>query len=209
MTRTLDFLALAPAHNTRHTVAIIMAMKSYRWVSVGDYPSFKTSAFRSFWDTGQYRGTIPASGLARDFASTLGLAEYSNAFFVTDDTMFTDDTVIYYPRPDKKIQRLALNGTVPAKHRFPHPSLLDTNVKNTLAPTLTSLTLDRSGDSFFSPILAQGPFYFNTPEVNNLCAISYFNSSFFGPGNIGLTDINREAHLKNFSPRRSVTAQGC
>ena len=49
-----------------------------------------SKGFKAFWDTEQYQGQDPFAG----FTFTPGLAEYTNFFFVTDDTMFTSDEFV-------------------------------------------------------------------------------------------------------------------
>lgn len=72
----------------------------------GPKNSLSTYSPRQLWDSDQYDGTNPS------FSSTLGLAEYTNANFASEDTIFTEDTLDDWS---------PLNN----KHNFPYPRQAD------------------------------------------------------------------------------------
>ena len=63
---------------------------------IGNYPAFPTPSVTNFWDTDQYNGSNPSASTA------IGLAEYSNANFFSDYTIF--------------------KGSLEWMHSFPYPA---------------------------------------------------------------------------------------
>ncbi|NOG52744.1 MAG: hypothetical protein HND57_00175 [Planctomycetes bacterium] len=75
-----------------------------------------TRWFKAFWDTEQYQGQRPFGG----FSNTMGMAEFSNFYFVTDDTMFTGDERVSMPQGyTAEIPRVGQNDM----HYFAYPTL--------------------------------------------------------------------------------------
>ncbi|MEZ4655613.1 MAG: hypothetical protein R3E12_18990 [Candidatus Eisenbacteria bacterium] len=108
--------------------------------------------FAAFWDTGQYTGQTAFAG----FAATPGLAEFSNAYFLTDDTMFGTVRTVALRRPGTTPLVLRLtealdNNSTAAKHRFAHPSIRNTNLAS-FYPTETRITLQREGEDETNPL---------------------------------------------------------
>ena len=104
--------------------------------------------FASFWDTGQYTGQAAFGG----FGSAPGLAEYSNAYFLTDDTMFGTFALGLLPRSGIKPLQVRLttaldNRSTASTHLFPHPRLQDTNLSSFYPDSnVTRITLQREGE---------------------------------------------------------------
>ena len=104
-------------------------------------------SFAGYWDTSQYTGQ-PGFTV---FGSTPGLAEYSNAYFITDDTMFGTFNTGFLRRPGMPGLRVRLtesmgNNSTAAKHQFRHPSLFNTNLASFYPASVTSVDLQREGE---------------------------------------------------------------
>lgn len=85
--------------------------------------------FAGHWDTEQYTGQAGFTS----FGSTPGLAEYSNAYFITDDTMFGNTRLAILPRAGAPSLTVLLtdaldNFSSEPRHIYPHPHLRNTNL---------------------------------------------------------------------------------
>ncbi|MGH7741103.1 MAG: hypothetical protein ACRENS_03685, partial [Candidatus Eiseniibacteriota bacterium] len=103
--------------------------------------------FSGFWDTGQYHGQADFSV----FGATPGLAEYSNAYFITDDTMFGTWTVGFLRRPGMPGLRVGMINQLPnssdsRRHAWPHPALQNTDLASFFPASTTRVSLARAGD---------------------------------------------------------------
>lgn len=104
-------------------------------------------SFAGYWDTDQYTGQAGFTV----FGSTPGLAEYSNAYFLTDDTMFGTFRSGFLRRPGMagltvKLTEAIENSSTAARHSFPHPSLFNTDLASFYPATTTKVTLQREGE---------------------------------------------------------------
>lgn len=170
----------------------------------------------AFWDTGQLRarGAQPVNG----FPNTLGLAEFSNAFFVTSDTMFSgepnqllafrDSANVYQVRP-----RGPLLEAYDRPHIYASPSLKSiSGLPQALGNYQGAITLTRLGERFphldGSPLALDIPRIGSSPplRIQNYCAAK-FNSS-KGELELGLTDANREAHARVLLPKAVAYSTG-
>lgn len=111
--------------------------------AVGNIPP----EFVAFWDTEQYSGQAAFSG----FGATPGLAEFSNAFFITDDTMFGATRVATLRRAGAPVLVVRLtsafgDGSTAAGHRYAHPDIRNTNLASFYPAATTRITLQREGD---------------------------------------------------------------
>lgn len=88
---------------------------------------FELTPIVQLTDTDTYDGTNPSAGLA------IGLAEYTNANFFSEDTIFAAET----HRPGQR-------------HFFPHPAGSDTNLQNFIEQQLLPVTDTESGDTTFA-----------------------------------------------------------
>lgn len=175
--------------------------------------------FRAFWDTDQLffpRGNRPDAlpDQRNGYTGDLGLAEYSNAFFVTSDTMFTDE-------PPLQIFR-DLSGTsctvsyrieYQPQHIFRWPKLAELSGFS-LVPVLPSSLrygLHRLGERV--PPEGQWPslnvFRLN-PAIPDYCSISFSQvGSPYGINvNVGLTEKNLAAQAKALLPKAIAYSAG-
>ena len=102
--------------------------------------------FAGFWDTEQYTGQAAFAG----FGGTPGLSEYSNAYFITDDTMFGNTRMALLPRAGAPALRILMtdaaeNRSTAAAHLFPHPHIRNTNVASFYPASTTFVWLQREG----------------------------------------------------------------
>lgn len=103
--------------------------------------------FVAFWDTGQYTG----QRVFRGFSATPGLAEYSHAFFITDDTMFGASNLVFLRRATPpgltvELEWTVGNSSTSAIHDHPNPALRQTNLASFYPATTTRISLEREGD---------------------------------------------------------------
>lgn len=112
------------------------------------------ASFSSFWDTGQYTGQALFAG----FGSTPGLAEYSNAFFITDDTMFGNTRLSMLTRAagpplTVRLTEALENNSTQANHRFPSPRFNATNTSSFYPPPTSQVTLQREGEDLAGAVV--------------------------------------------------------
>lgn len=121
------------------------------------------ASFSSFWDTGQYTGQPLFAG----FAGAPGLAEYSNAYFITDDTMFGNIRISMLTRPagtplTVRLTSALENNSTQANHRFANPRFSSTNVASFFPPPTSTITLQREGEDL------AGAIHYATLQVRDL-----------------------------------------
>lgn len=150
--------------------------------------------FRSFWDTDQYTGQDPST---LNIAS-LGLAEYSNAFFVTNRTMFTGDQTALMRNPvTGKVFNLRFLDNDPDDFHFKYPRIGNTELAYALSGP-TKVNVVRGGDT---------PFY--DPTAVSVNRTKPFMADLFsfrpasGPfqAELILTDKNYDAHARALLPK--------
>ncbi len=152
--------------------------------------------FRSFWDNDKYTGQNP-NNLDTD---SLGLAEYSNAYFVTSDTMFTGErasTLFHLPNSNAVIKVALPQVGASDPHRFPFPMLANTTFTNQFTQS-SAFAVARKGQS----INANTPLKLidlQSPLIPNLFSLKMPSGSV--PAEIGLTDGNYNAHAKMLLPK--------
>jgi hypothetical protein len=109
------------------------------------------SDFAAFWDTGQLAANAgSARSSAALFPSTPGLAEFSNAYFVTDDTMFTGepDQQVVVAGPKRHIYAIR-SVNADSWHRFPWPKLRELQGWDQVLPDQDIFTPSSFFDSVF------------------------------------------------------------
>lgn len=152
--------------------------------------------FRAFWDTEQYQGQNPA-GLN---IASLGLAEYSNAFFVTDDTMFTGESAMLLRNPLTGAVFTCSFTSDPAvdpRHKYPYPKLANTTF-TAMFPPPSRFSIQRLGQSIFeTPTIPTADL--RSPSIPSLFSLRMPVGS--APAQIGLTGINYQAHARKLLPK--------
>lgn len=102
--------------------------------------------FANHWDTGQYTGQ---AGFLT-FASTPGLAEYSNAYYITDDTMFGNTRLAILRRTGAPSLTVLLtdaleNSSSEARHLFANPHIRNTTIADHFPASTRFAWLQREG----------------------------------------------------------------
>ena len=163
---------------------------------------------KSFWDTDQYDGR--ANWRHDNKTSPLGLAEYSNAYFVTDDTLPANGLL------PQNVRAQILNPPKPF-HVFPYPTFANTDLK--VFPEITSnVTVALKGQ--VRNITAVKPkslpqkcgdvaeYNFNGEIIPNLfsySAQSFYTTGVFGSDrveyDIRLCDANYDAQARKLLPK--------
>lgn len=137
----------------------------------------------NLWDTEK------SPGNPTYYRGSLGLAEYSNAFFVTDDTMFSGSDLETFPLfPSLTV---ALNGFIPSWHVFKHPRLNNTSIGQQLLQGRVQLA--RAGESPQFPSNARPILIFDDNIPINLASFNFTE--------IFLTDENRESYAQKLLPK--------
>ena len=162
---------------------------------------------RAFWDTGQLRTQHFTTGRFRGFTSAPGLAEYSNAYFVTDETMFTNaDTVVM---PGLPAVSFRLQGSWDRQHTMPYPRLQDTDITRVFNRGRVTLVrvgeelLTTEGDSFS---LFNGAYSPSAQTVvNDLFSV---NTRLGENPRIGLTLTNFASHAEHLLPKALSYSEG-
>lgn len=163
--------------------------------------------FAAFWDTGQYTGQAGFTS----FAGAPGLAEYSNAYFITDDTMFGTTNTAVLPRTGAPPLTVRLttaleNWSTSANHRYPHPHIRNTNVASFFPATTTSVTLQREGVD-----LAGAVHYVDLVVRNGAGAVVHTTPSLFlinGDNEIGFDNVTHESYAQMLLPKAVSYAAG-
>lgn len=149
-------IALPGAPYEAYCLAHYGAPGNFGTLSTAGIPSFANAtttlegipgSFAGYWDTDQYTGQAGFT----TFGSTPGLAEFSNANFITDDTMFGTFRTGFLRRPGMPGLRVRLtesigNNSTDAKHAFPHPSLFNTDLASFYPAATTRVDLQREGE---------------------------------------------------------------
>lgn len=164
--------------------------------------------FAGFWDTGQYTGQANFAA----FGSTPGLAEYSNAYFITDDTMFGTTRVAVLPRGGGapaltvRLSSAIENWSTSAGHRYPHPHIRNTNVSSFYPPPTASVTLQREGVGLtgavvYADLIVRNPGGAVVHTTPNLFLINADNE-------IGFDDVTQESTAQMVLPKAVSYAAG-
>lgn len=198
-------------HNQYNTPASITALGS-----IGA-PSFMGSTgpftgvpgdFSGFWDTGQYTGQAGFTV----FGATPGLAEYSNAYFLTDDTMFGTWRTGFLRRPgglpglQVRLSTAIENNSTSANHRFENPSLPNTSLSSFYPASTTRVTLQREGED-----LANAQHYVSLlvrdatgTVVQSMPNLFHINNS----GEIGFDAVTYDTYAGRLLPRAAGYSAG-
>lgn len=147
---------------------------------------------RAFWDTGMYDGGLPSRDLLR--SSSLGLAEFSNAYFVTDDTLPADPRL-----PDGSIAQIVHAPT--PYHTFPHPTFSDSSIRLTSTATPARLILKGQVPVEFTsrPCGVLVDYESNGEFIPGI--FSYNRSPIGNQADINLCDRNYDAQLQTLLPK--------
>jgi hypothetical protein len=164
--------------------------------------------FASFWDTGQYTGQAGFSG----FTSTPGLAEFSNAYFITDDTMFGSIRTVLLPRtsapPLQVTMRTALdNRSTAAHHQFPFPNLRNTDLADWFPASITSTRLQREGEGL-SGAVRYVSYTLGGVTIPALFLINNSSFPFNYDHEIGFDDVTNLAAAQILIPKANAYATG-
>ncbi|MGH7741104.1 MAG: hypothetical protein ACRENS_03690 [Candidatus Eiseniibacteriota bacterium] len=166
--------------------------------------------FSGFWDTGQYTGQ---DGFTV-FASTPGLAEYSNAYFITDDTMFGTSQTAYLRRPgspglEVKLTETPVNSSTAPRHRFANPALINTSLASFFPPSVTKITLQRAGEVLQDLPIARH--YVSLLVHDASGALVYAMPNLFlvtDVGEIGFDDVTFDTYASRLLPRAAGYSAG-
>lgn len=148
----------------------------------------------AFWDTRQYRGQRDWS-----YTGSLGAAEFSNSHFVTDDTMFTGQSMATFPG-----LTINMEGLIAPQHVLPNPKLEDTDIALQLG--IGIFNLSRLGDSIISPPPVS-PTLLRNIQGNQTISIPKLATVGFRPGANGfigemfLTPEDYAEHAKILLPK--------
>jgi len=162
----------------------------------GDVPA----EFAGFWDTEQYTGQANFTV----FGSTPGLAEFSNAYFITDDTMFGNTRLAVLPRTGAGPLRVLLtdsadNRSTAAAHLFPHPHIRNTNLASFYANTTNYVWVQREGTD-----VPNATHYVDLTVRNGAGQVVFTVPSLFALNNsneVGFDNTTYEAHAQVLIPR--------
>ncbi len=159
------------------------------------------NSFSGFWDSGQYRGQDDFAG----FTLAPGLAEYSNAYFITDDTMFGTFQLGVLPRAGMPPLQVRLrtpffstNHSTSANHRFNGPRLADTDLASFYPATTSSVTVYRGGEgttgaTHYLTLNTRGPGGAIIHTTRNICLLN-------GDNYIGFDDNTYQAYAEQLVP---------
>lgn len=166
-----------------------------------------TPQFKALWDTEQYTGDAGFTG----FSSTPGMAEFSNFYFVTDDTMFTGDSEVVLG-----------NGIVISlppisrsnMHYFRYPSVANLTATN-IPGNLKRANLNRRGEDIYTNWFLNYSGY--SLKVTDYCAVKvtgWDSSRGILDGKIGLAHINQspnnwQAHAEVLLPKAIAYSSAC
>jgi hypothetical protein len=163
--------------------------------------------FAGFWDTNQYTGQANFTG----FASTPGLSEFSNAYFLTDDTMFGTWRTGFLRRPGLPGLRVRLteaieNSSTAARHAWAHPSLFDTDLASFYGSGTNAVTLQREGEDLAGAVHqvaltvrdATGTVIYTMPNLFHI------NNS----GEIGFNAVNYQTWAQRLLPQTVAYSAG-
>ncbi len=152
--------------------------------------------FRAFWNTDQLflnRSDSPT------YSSALGLAEFSNFFFVTDDTMFSGEPRVQILRGHEITSPFDFEQ----RHFFRWPRLSDVFGWEALLPlTPAQIEIARIGENQVV-VWEKQDIRRNTPNVADFCS-AHMGAELF----LGLTDKNREAHARVLLPKAIAYSTG-
>lgn len=162
--------------------------------------------YKAFFDTEQYQGQRPFDG----FTTTPGMAEFSNFYFVTDDTMFTGDTTVLIgggitvelPRIDP--------GSI---HYFPYPSVASLWATG-LPGNLSYVKLYRSGEDVSSNLeVAYRDFNLEVPTYCTVNVYKWNGNNGSAEGRVGFhytrhDPNNWDAHAQTLLPRAIAYVSG-
>jgi hypothetical protein len=164
--------------------------------------------FRAFWNTDQIFGDPPNNIPARQPSgisdiNSLGLAEFSNAYFVSDDTLFTGEPPSQlWPYGSSRFEILA--PRVELRHQFQYPRLDDLFNKTDGIPKVRYLVyLERYGESsdpFRTFDIQLGR---RSPWIPEFCSANADATMA-----LALTDKNRESHAKVLLPKAIAYSTG-
>ncbi len=166
-------------------------------------------SFASYWDTGQYFGQADFAG----FGGTPGLAEYSNAYFLTDDTMFGTFRMGLLNRPNTtrplqvRLTEALENHSTSANHRFANPALRSTDLTSFYPDSnVRRITLQREGEDLAGAVHyltlqqrdAGGNVVHTTPH---LCLINNSNE-------IGFNAVTYQTYAEMLLPKAVAYSAG-
>ena len=165
--------------------------------------------FSQFWDTGQYTGQAGFAG----FGSTPGLAEFSNAYFITDDTMFGSARTLLLPRtggapPLQVTMRTAAeNRSTASHHLFPFPNLRNTDLADWFPASTTSTRLQREGEGL-SGAVRYVNYTLGGVTIPNLFLINNSSFPFIYDHEIGFDDVTNQSAAQILIPKANAYATG-
>ena len=162
--------------------------------------------FKAFWNTQQPN---PASGYVGD----LGLAEFSNAFFVTDDTMFTGEPQRFIFQG--KAFEIRSTQKIELYHIFEYPRLDELEGLTDPFPVATGgYVLRRLGEDVPPDLIWEHKMLSRrSPSIPNLCSYAFVPEQ---PGSfppdaalqVGINDSNRKAHAQVLLPKAIAYSTG-
>ena len=165
--------------------------------------------FAAFWDTGQYTGQAGFAG----FGATPGLAEFSNAYFITDDTMFGATSTALLPRsggapPLQVTMRTSSdNSSTDAVHRFPFPDLRHTDLADWFPASTTKTSIQREGDAL-SGAVRYVSYTLGGVTIPNLFLINNSSFPFYYDHEIGFDDVTYQSAAQILIPKANAYATG-
>jgi hypothetical protein len=164
--------------------------------------------FAAFWDTGQYYGQTGVTG----FAGTLGLAEFTNLHFITDDTMFGSLRTVLLPRtaaPPIQIDLVSSieNRSTAPHHQFNYPTLRNTDLADWFPASKTRVKLQREGEQLTG---AQRYVGYSFLGVTNPALFLINDSSvpFLYDHEIGFDDVTYAAAAQILIPKANAYVTG-
>lgn len=145
----------------------------------------------AFWDTKQYRGQFSWT-----YTKSLGLAEFSSAFFVTDETMFTGQSLAEFPG-----LTINLQGDILERHKFPNPRLEDTDIPLQLGSGIVNLFRLGQTPPPPAPIPPTIRKFVGLTNIPKLATIDVRPGASGAVGEMFLSSENYSEHAKVLLPR--------
>lgn len=164
--------------------------------------------FAAFWDTEQYTGQTGITS----FAGTLGLAEFTNLHFITDDTMFGPLRTVVLPRTSAPPIQIDLVSSIEDRstaphHQFNYPTLRNTDLADWFPASKTRVTLQREGEQLGGAVRYVG---YSFLGVTNPALFLINNSSvpFIYDHEIGFDDVTYQAAAQILIPKANAYVTG-
>jgi hypothetical protein len=164
---------------------------------------------RAFWDTGQLNGgnnQIPAGVKNLD---GLGLAEFSNSFFVTADTLFSGEPALQPFTYGTSVYEI-MSPALGKHHQFPYPRLKDVFNLGQIIPKMRArVTFERGGEmgplqEILFPSIAEDLGRYS-PWVPSYCSgLNDATPNLF----VTLTDDNYKSHARVLLPKAVAYSTG-